>query len=76
MRGTGKQTPDLATLPSRTRTSKYTNIHYHRTIIFDKAPLEGSYFGMPMLIGKMIICKLLQCKELHERLDCKSMEIK
>ena len=24
----------------------------------------------------MILCKLLQCEELHERLDCKSMENK
>ncbi|OCK76808.1 hypothetical protein K432DRAFT_259540, partial [Lepidopterella palustris CBS 459.81] len=30
------QTPDLATLPSRTTASNYINVHYHRTISFDK----------------------------------------
>ena len=28
------------------------------------------------LVDEETSCKLLQCKELHERLDCKTMEIK
>ena len=30
------QTPDLATLPSRLKPGTYMNIHYHRTIVFEK----------------------------------------
>jgi hypothetical protein len=35
------QTPDLATLPSRMRLTNYTNIHYHRTIVFEKVLPPG-----------------------------------
>jgi hypothetical protein len=31
---TGTQLPDAATLPSRYRPQRFTNIHYHRTIVF------------------------------------------
>ena len=35
------QTPDAATLPSRTRPHVYTNIHYHRTITFKDVSLHA-----------------------------------
>lgn len=36
------QTPDMATLPSRIRRQNFTNIHYHRTIVFEEisAPMR------------------------------------
>ncbi|KAI9690068.1 MAG: hypothetical protein M1820_010046 [Bogoriella megaspora] len=32
------QTPDQATLPSRSRPKDYANFHYHRSLTFEKAP--------------------------------------
>ncbi|OJD31448.1 mg2+ transporter zinc transport protein [Diplodia corticola] len=34
------QTPDMALLPSRRRTDRYINIHYHRTIVFKDTELQ------------------------------------
>lgn len=37
----GTQLPDSATLPSRYKPQKFTNIHYHRTIVFDSDSLPS-----------------------------------
>lgn len=40
-KGSDRQSPDLATLPSRLRKQDYANILYHRPIIFDTRHLPG-----------------------------------
>ncbi|OCL02332.1 hypothetical protein AOQ84DRAFT_273835, partial [Glonium stellatum] len=67
------QTPDLATLPSRMRPSKYTNIHYHRTIMFDKVPPGRKLLRDANIDRKVVVVPLAKNKYIGLAQHCTSV---
>lgn len=51
---TGTQLPDSATLPSRYKPQKFTNIHYHRTIVFDSDSLPSGTLIRDTIIPRKV----------------------
>lgn len=51
---TGTQLPDSATLPSRYKPQKFTNLHYHRTIVFDSDSLPSGTLIRDTIIPRKV----------------------
>lgn len=68
------QTPDLATLPSRTRPRKYINIQYHRTVVFENAvPPANMLFRDANLDRKVIVLPWAGTKRIGLAQHCVSV---
>ena len=68
------QTPDLATLPSRSRPSNYISILYHRTLVFENAvPPANKLFRDANLDRKVIVLPWTSTKRIGLAQHCVSV---